>query len=373
MNTFLKTKHIFIILLITLIITNIIKSITGTEFYFCIKPFIYIGLCILIYLFTSPKYIVKKYKKFVNQITIMAIIGYMLLYFASGIIFSFANNPLSTSIYNIIFNILFYIPPAISIELIRYRLTNNFDHKKRFKNIIILSLILTLYMSNLTINDLTNIKSFIEAFYKMIVPNFVIGCFLSFVALNGSLYASLIYILTPIIFNLFSPIIPSPEWIITVLLQTIIPIICYTMINQAIPKENKLKTQKKTNIPYYASIIILTCVILFSCGIFRIYPVAIASNSMDPTFSRGDIQIIDKKKQEYQKGDIIQFYGINNTIFVHRVVSKRKEGNKTYYVTKGDNNKTVDLMEISEDKVIGKSILTIKYLGYPTLWISELL
>ncbi len=94
---------------------------------------------------------------------------------------------------------------------------------------------------------------------------------------------------------------------------------------------------------------------------------------MNPTFSRGDIQIIDKEKKEYQKGDIIQFYGINNTIFVHRVISTRKEGSKIYYTTKGDNNDTVDLMEISEDKVIGKAILTIKYLGYPTVWISEIL
>ena len=111
---------------------------------------------------------------------------------------------------------------------------------------------------------------------------------------------------------------------------------------------------------------------MFSTGIFNVYPVAIASNSMSPTFKRGDIQIIDKRKKEYQKGDIIQFYGLNNTIFVHRIVSKRSEDGKTYYITKGDNNNNVDLMEISEDKIIGKSILTVKYLGYPTILISEI-
>ena len=111
--------------------------------------------------------------------------------------------------------------------------------------------------------------------------------------------------------------------------------------------------------------------ILFACGIFRIYPVAIASNSMMPSFGRGDIQIVDKKKQVYEVDDVIQFYGLNDTVFVHRVISVRRDGKKVYYTTKGDNNDTVDLMEISQNRVIGKSILTLKYLGYPTVWITE--
>ena len=116
---------------------------------------------------------------------------------------------------------------------------------------------------------------------------------------------------------------------------------------------------------------VMVVLILFACGIFRIYPVAIASNSMNPAFSRGDIQIIDKKEQIYKVGDVIQFYGLNDTIFVHRVVSVRKDNGNVYYVTKGDNNDVVDLMEISQHRVIGKSILTLKYFGYPTVWITE--
>ena len=118
----------------------------------------------------------------------MATIAYILIYFLSGILFSFANNPLNMKSYNIIFNILYYIPTAISVELIRYRLTNTFNYQKRLKNIVFLSIILTFYMSNIPVSNFMALNSFIETFYQIIIPNFVIGCFLSYVALNGSLY-----------------------------------------------------------------------------------------------------------------------------------------------------------------------------------------
>ena len=367
----LDTKKTYLLLIIVALVNYLLSTLTGQEFYFCIKPFIYIGLTIIIYSFTYSKYQVKKYKKFINLITIFGAITYILLYILSGIVFKFANNPLKMEGLNIIYNILYYIPSALSIELIRYRITNSLKNNNKLKNIIILNILLSLLMSNITITNFTTIKGSIETFYQTLVPNFVIGCYLSYVSIYGSLYACIIYSLTPIIYTLLSPIIPNPEWIIIVILETIIPIICYSFIEKTIPKENKLEQQKST-IPYYITIIFLTSIILFSTGIFSIYPVAIASNSMNPTFTRGDIQIINKKKQEYEKGDIIQFYGLNNTIFVHRIVSKRKEDGKTYYITKGDNNNNVDLVEISEDKIIGKAIFTIKYLGYPTIWISEL-
>ena len=367
----LDTKKIYILLIIVALLNYLLSAFTGQEFYFCIKPFIYIGLTIIIYSFSYSKYQVKKYKNFVNLITILSIIAYVLLYTLSGIIFEFANNPLKMEGINILYNILYYIPSAICIELIRYRTTNNLKNTNKLKNIIILNIILAILMSNITINNFTTLKGSIEAFYQILIPNFVIGCYLSYVSLYGSLYACIIYSLTPIIYTLLSPIIPNPEWIIIVILETIIPIICYNFIDKTLPKENQL-TKKRSTIPYYVTIVLLIGIVLFSTGIFNVYPVAIASNSMSPTFKRGDIQIIDKRKKEYQKGDIIQFYGLNNTIFVHRIVSKRSEDGKTYYITKGDNNNNVDLMEISEDKIIGKSILTVKYLGYPTILISEI-
>ena len=368
-----KINTLVLTIILIEFVTIILGFIIGTSFYFCLKPFIYIGLTLFTYLFINKKYLVKREKKYINQFTIMAIIAYILLYLLSGIIFSFAYNPLVMKGKYFFLNIIYYIPTAISIELIRYRIITFINKENRFKYTIILSIIFAFSMTNISINNLDSIKNIIEIFYQSLVPNFVIGCFLCYVAINGSLYASIIYTLTPIIYNLFTPIIQNPQWIIIVLLKTFIPIITYTTLEKMKIVEKKKPSKIKKEKPYlgYIGISIMSIIILFACGIFRIYPVAIASNSMKPVFERGDIQIIDKKEQEYKIGDIIQFYGLNNTIFVHRVVSVRKENGNIYYTTKGDNNENVDLMEISQSRIIGKSIFTLKYLGYPTVWITE--
>lgn len=370
-----KINTLVVSIIFVEIVTIILGFTIGSSFYFCLKPFIYIGLALFIYLFIPSKYVVKREKKYVNQVTIMAIIAYMLIYILSGIVFGFAYNPLVMKNNFFVLNLIYYIPTVISIELIRWRVIQFIDKDKQFPYIILLSIILMFAMSNLSITSFQSVKSFIEMFYQVLVPNFVIGCFLSYVDIRGSLFASIIYVLVPVIYQLFVRIIPNPEWIILVLIKTSIPVIAYTILEKMkVVKVLEPRVVKQERGKTFFSILgatVMAALILFACGIFRIYPVAIASNSMDPTFSRGDIQIIDKKEQIYRVGDVIQFYGLNNTIFVHRVVSVRTEDGTTYYTTKGDNNVTVDLMEISQSRVIGKAIMTVKYLGYPTVWITE--
>lgn len=370
-----KINTLFVSIVFIEIVTIILGFAIGSSFYFCLRPFIYIGLALFVYLFIPNKYIVKREKKYVNQITIMSIIAYMLIYILSGIVFGFAYNPLVMKKNFFVLNLVYYIPTVVSVELVRYRVINYIDKDKQFPYVILLSIILAFAMSNFSITNFQSIKSFVEMFYQVLVPNFVIGCFLSYIDIRGSLYISIVYVLVPVIYQLFVRIIPNPEWIILVLIKTFIPIIAYTILEKiravkVIEPRNLEKKKGKTFISIFG-VTVMVVLILFACGIFRIYPVAIASNSMNPAFSRGDIQIIDKKEQIYRVGDVIQFYGLNNTIFVHRVVSVRTEEGTTYYTTKGDNNDTVDLMEISQSRVIGKAIMTVKYLGYPTIFIAE--
>ena len=89
-----KINTLVLTIILIEFVTIILGFIIGTSFYFCLKPFIYIGLTLFTYLFINKKYLVKREKKYINQFTIMAIIAYILLYLLSGIIFSFAYNPL---------------------------------------------------------------------------------------------------------------------------------------------------------------------------------------------------------------------------------------------------------------------------------------
>ena len=85
-----KINTLFVSIVFIEIVTIILGFAIGSSFYFCLRPFIYIGLALFVYLFIPNKYIVKREKKYVNQITIMSIIAYMLIYILSGIVFGFA-------------------------------------------------------------------------------------------------------------------------------------------------------------------------------------------------------------------------------------------------------------------------------------------
>ena len=100
-------------------------------------------------------------------------------------------------------------------------------------------------------------------------------------------------------------------------------------------------------------------------GLFNYQAIAILSNSMNPTFNRGDV-VIYKKEQNINPGDIIVFK-YDNKIIVHRVV-----GINEYYVTKGDANKSVDYLKIKDEDILGVYQFSLKYLGYPSIWLNEL-
>ena len=94
-------------------------------------------------------------------------------------------------------------------------------------------------------------------------------------------------------------------------------------------------------------------------------------------FSRGDIVII-KRDESIEVGDIIVFKVPSMSVpIVHRVV-RISEEEQRYYLTKGDANGFVDTYYwgkdgTPEDEVIGRVVLVIPKLGYPSIWLKQLL
>lgn len=86
------------------------------------------------------------------------------------------------------------------------------------------------------------------------------------------------------------------------------------------------------------------------------------SSSMTPEIQKGAVVVV-KKQINYEKGDIISYYGerVNNVdIITHRIIDIG--GN--VYTTKGDANQLADRELVRPRLVIGKVILTIPNIGY---------
>ena len=43
------------------------------------------------------------------------------------------------------------------------------------------------------------------------------------------------------------------------------------------------------------------------------------------------------------------------------------------YTTKGDNNDEIDKKKVTSDQIIGKAIVRIPKIGYPSVWLNEAL
>ena len=59
-------------------------------------------------------------------------------------------------------------------------------------------------------------------------------------------------------------------------------------------------------------------------------------------------------------------------IVVHRLIRIVKADNEVFYYTKGDANKEEDDYLIKKEDIIGIVRFKIPYIGYPTVWFSEI-
>lgn len=97
-------------------------------------------------------------------------------------------------------------------------------------------------------------------------------------------------------------------------------------------------------------------------------PMVVESDSMSPTFSKGDMIFIRKcDPASLKEGDIITFHTIINNEYAlntHRIESIAENGEARSYTTIGDNNNGVaDQHVISDGDIVGKYAGHIKGLG----------
>ncbi|MGG5328972.1 signal peptidase I [Enterococcus sp. AZ163] len=85
----------------------------------------------------------------------------------------------------------------------------------------------------------------------------------------------------------------------------------------------------------------------------------VASGSMEPTLSQGDLVIVHEEI-DYEKDDIITFIqeGDNRTT-THRVIEREAK----HFITQGDANNAED-QPIVDEQIFGKVVATLPLIGY---------
>jgi signal peptidase I len=93
-------------------------------------------------------------------------------------------------------------------------------------------------------------------------------------------------------------------------------------------------------------------------------------------FNTGDIMaLFGSKPDKIDVGDVIVFMGNERDPIIHRVIEIKVIDEKYYFTTRGDHNPMIHDFEvdISEDRLIGKAVFRIPYLGKIKIWFVDLL
>ena len=374
-----KTATIIMIILILaygLLGTGKLIIDINIQYMYIINPLFWILLAVFLKIVLPNKeYEKRNIKKEVISYIIIASFLYIIIYIISGLFLTFGQNPYATTIKGYLTNLWIFMSVIVAREYVRYKLINNVYSKDKTFIAVLITIcyvIIDFGIYRIINAEHISILAITELILKMLLPSIAKNVLFSYIATFMDYIPAVIYEFITNTYMWISPVLPNSPWLVTVIIESMIPVILFLYIRYTRLRNELFKSREKLINSDPRNIITLVVVVVlatwFALGIFPIAPISIASASMIPEFNIGDVAIIKKcNVNDITVGDIIQ-YRMEGYTVVHRVVKKNQSGGRVTFITKGDNNNSPDSDPVTEDQLIGKAIFKIKYIGYPAIW-----
>lgn len=304
-----------------------------------------------------------------------------ILYFLLGIFVGYASNPYSFNIITLLKNIFLFVGTVALEEYIRTKIIKHNNSTYALVGITVLFIVYQFNFSELIIkiNSANNEKMF-EYIIETVLPLIGFNILCTYLSNMGGIILNYSYSIPITLMLYILPIFPNTDWFVHSSFRFIVIVVIMLYLNYEERARNvrlfRRERKKNSKSRNAISVACISLFVLFVAGILPYKPIAIMSNSMSPTFGRGSVVIskkVGKKYDEIKEGDVIEFQTTKGVV-VHRVVSinKSKDG-KYIFITKGDANKTNDKIAIEEDQVVGIGKLYIPYIGYPSVFVAEVI
>jgi signal peptidase len=219
-------------------------------------------------------------------------------------------------------------------------------------------------------------------FFESVFRHLIISAVVTYISIKGSLASmvliSFFYTMLPFLAPVIPDITPIAFSLISGAMAFVTGIIYHFVSNE---KSQDVRKREKRVIKYgrkpilfntgYALVLVL--IGAFFVGLFPIYPIAVLTDSMEPTFERGTLVFIERVSpgeafNKVDEGQVIHFESRNRVEFIHRVVdfSHDSDGERVY-ITQGDAVEIIDPHPVPQDNVLGIARASIPFLGYPYL------
>ena len=288
--------YIFIVAFLVgrvLIFKGDLISVYTTKF----NPIFWIFTAILSYLIARDEPNLKVRSKYdITQTVIIILILYCMIYFSLGLVFGYEKSPYSHELIPMLKNIWTFVVAIGFQEYVRMQLIKLSPKKIGYYAIITLFFIIAeIDFWNISSNFSNNV-AFFKYMSQTIVPLLVSNCLFTYLVIMAGNVPSTIYRVILSLITILLPIFPGLNWLIKAMLEIILVIVCALYVNYVdlqsarVLNRRQLKKEKVTSyIPFVIVLVILVC---FIGGIFKYQPIAVLSNSMYPTFARGDAVVV---------------------------------------------------------------------------------
>ncbi len=320
----------------------------------------------------TPDKILEKHAK---NLLLYEIVVYFLITYGIGIFISFLKNSYSLEPISIIKHIISPIFFILTTEVLRYVVIQA-NKDKKYPIVIITAIIIILELL-MSINSykISTTEGIFRLIASSLIPLTAKHYMLSYLSYKMGIKLPLIYRGIFDLYVYFAPIFPnfgeSIQVIVNVVFYEIVYLSMYKLANERSYKEHNFKTKKLDIVDFAYSTFVIFVVALVS-GVFKYTLIAVGSDSMVPTFNKGDAVVINQNptKEELKEGDIV-FFEHNGRPIIHRIDKLKIVNNKEAYYTKGDANNVDDEIPLAYEDIKGEVKLIVPYVGYFSILIDE--
>ena len=299
---------------------------------------------------------------------------YVVLIEMTGIYFGYHNNPYTVSPKVLLTCMLPLASIIVTSEIIRTILLMQKNKIAEFFCFLSCLLAEILMFANLA--NISSVNRFMDLVAMIIFPAISANVFYHYVSKRFGMMPNVVFRLITTLYVYFlktTTAMPDSLWSC---IKIVLPIVLLSFTIALFEKEKKKAKQKGKVLGKIGTaltvIVIIGIAMLISCQ-FRFGALVIATDSMTGEINKGDMVLYERyDDQQIREGQVIIFQKGNSRI-VHRVVRIEHIGGEFRYYTKGDANEAMDSGYRVDGDIVGLTDFKISYVGFPTLWLHEIL
>lgn len=364
-----KILHITNISLFALLLVGFFLPSSGSRIYVAVLlPTAAVVIHFLLKKRTAPSF-------YYRQVTgLMAVMGvfYVSLQFVAGIYFGLGHSVKFSGV-TLFLEIIPIILGVLAIEYLRSIIIvhKGFIHAALIYVISVMADVLIFA----NVSSVDSFNELMDVFGITLMPAIIANLVYQYISKRYTWKPNVIYRLIVVLQPYFIPRIPLMSTSLQAIIKLLFPLLIFAFIDGLYEKKRKYALVKHNVFSYLASavtvVIMIGIVMLTSCQ-FRFGALVIATESMTGELNKGDTVIYEQyDDQIIEKGQVIVFKKGQSRI-VHRVVDIERVNGQNRYYTKGDANGDLDAGYVTDADIVGTAELKVPYVGYPTLWIREL-